>query len=219
MIVNKSDFFLPTYLSVDTWYDAFNPDGSFTIYSNNTALSAMTDLGTKGNNQSQATGLLQPTYVTNALNGYPAVNFNGAQTMAAANGSGNTYNGAMSVFVVFSTPNVNPTHIARFFNKVGSWGADYLITANLGFSVIRGGHAGSPSSGLSNNTFYYCWEIYNGGTTSSVAFWQNGVSLTAGSVSANMVSSSNPFNWGSRDGTQHFISGKIPMICWWQRQV
>jgi len=197
----------PWDLQVDTWWSALNPDGAGGYPANNTALSSLTDLGKRGNNLSQPTGLLQPLFKRSANGNFPAIDFSGAQWMSVAAGSGNSYQGGMSCYGIWQN---NASGTQRIVMKVLSW-AYSAASANYNFNVWQsasGFAATVTGSPISAGVYQSCTMIYNRGT--DVPFYKNSALYqTVTPFTALNDAGVLDLYFGSRDGTQQFMVGAI----------
>lgn len=207
-VTGNAGLFIPQDLNPQIYCDPRNIDKNYTVVSNGTALSTLSNLGSIGSTFDQASGALQPTIENNVVNGNPVFRFNGSQSMTMSSFAGLNYAGAMSIFCVFSTSNANPSPIQRFISYPGSW-TFANATNSVQFGMFGNGTYSLPGTPIANNTWYSTGGVYNG--SSSTDFYVNGVKTTvAGAIAMGLLSVNLYF--GSRDGTQHFLLGDVAFI-------
>lgn len=200
---------------LDTCWDANNPNNNSAIIpSNGSSLATIYDTGNKGNNVAQATSALQPTYITNAINGQAAFGFSGTQYMSLANAASNNYVGAMTLVFVAETTTANTLTQSSILSL--SDGTTGFVSARHGrgldFNAIGGtDYIGTIASEWTINTFYYKMIIYNG--SNAVTFYSNHVqanTFSGGAVSATTGS----LYFGSQSSGTNIWSGKVALCGW-----
>jgi hypothetical protein len=191
------------------WVDPRNYDGANSHAANGTALASVTNLGTLGSTFAQASGGAQPNIQNNIINGNPVFRFSGAQSMAMAPQAGLNYGGPMSILCVFNTPNANPAAIQRFVSYPGGWTWANLSNS-MQFGMFGNGTYSLPGTPISNSTWYSTVGIYNG--SSSTDFYVNGTKTTVAAALTMGVISGASLYFGSRDGTQHFITADVALL-------
>jgi hypothetical protein len=199
----------PADLGLDIIWDPLNLDKVAGYPADGSSVSSILDLGRSGNNLSQATGAAQPIFKRDIINGNPILRFSGAQWMSSPAGANNAYAGAMSVFVVWSTPNTSPAPIARTITKVSSWTLSY-VTEDIQFGLFAGGSYTADNI-IANDTVYNTGTVFNGSTATD--FYRNGELFTTVSAAGTMSGTASDLYFGSRDGTQHFITGDVGFLC------
>lgn len=207
----------PWDLQIDTYYDALNPDGQASYPASASAVSALTDLGKRGNNQSQPTGGLQPTYTRNANNNMPAISFNGSQWMSCAAGAGNAYQGEMTILGLWEVTANGGTQ--RILTKILSW--SYSILANnYNWNVWQsatGMNSATATNPIVNGTYQNCTINYNRGT--DVTFYKDGASLVTNAFTALNDAGVGDVYLCTRDGTQQYVTGAFQMLLTFFREL
>lgn len=207
----------PWDLQVDTMYSALNPDGLHTYPANNTSLSSIKDLGKRSNDQTQSTGASQPTFIRNANNNFGAFKFSGSQWASCAAGSGNSYQGAMTILGIWQN---NASGTQRILMKLLSWAYSSLGT-NYNWNIwasASGVAATTTGNPVVSGVYQQCTMNYNRGTNAS--FYKNETFLQTITpyTSLNDAGTQNLY-FGSRDGTQQFVNGAVQEILVFFRQL
>lgn len=197
----------PWDLQVDTWWSALNPDGAGGYPANGSSVSSLTDLGTKGNNLSQASGALQPTFTRSANGNFPAISFSGTQWMSCAASANNSYAGGKSSYGVWQC---NASGTQRIVMKVLSW-AYSAASTNYNWNIWNSGSGvaatvtGNP---ISSGVYQSCTMIWNAGT--DVTFYKNAASYQTITPFTTLADVGvNDLYLGTRDGTQQYMVGAI----------
>ena len=204
--------FSPKSISgLKVWLDVSNY-ASLTF--NGSAVSQINDLSGNGFHATQSTGSLQPTYVSTAINGKPAVNFNGSQTQKLTTGA--------TIADYVNTPTTNPQFTFLAVWKIPglvtdgytiAWGSDANANGRVFFNTFYGGgnmlfDVVSPSSGrltatLTKSNYDNAAIVLTGlknGATMSVR--RNGnVEATKTTASGNFSATTAKFNVGTADTT------------------
>jgi hypothetical protein len=184
------------------WWSATNPTGDNLIPSNGSSVSPWVNLFNNAIlNGTNGTGANQPTYNSNLINNYPALNFNGSsQTLAVANSAAMQLASSFCIFAVvdvgllaavqtiFSKGNLaaNPDYIVMLnrttFGQVSFW--------NRGLNAGAGGWIDSPTNFSKTGSEPVIIAINWTGTVYS--FYGNGVSLGNVSSSTAILTSTEP---------------------------
>lgn len=169
-----SGLFLPQDLGVNTVWDAANPAGNLIIPADGTALSSISDLGLNGNTVVQATGTNQPIFKKNIVNGQNVFRFSGNQYASIAGGSGNNYNGPLSVFAIGMT--TAATTLQHFLSKTpnpstGGYGIGCNASSQADMTVWLVQDIVGSSTLWVNNTFQVLGVVYK--SDNSVDFYKN----------------------------------------------
>lgn len=212
----------PWDLGVDTMYDALNPAGDGTLPADGASMTNVADRGKRGNTQTQGNGSLQITWVKNAVNNLPAFNFSGSQWMSATDSVNNQATGPITVLTAFMTTSVAGV-TQRLLTKLLTWSwslsfDNYSFTtwlSSTGFSAL------STTSPVTANVWQRGDFLWNG---SSVDFYKNSaLNQNVALSNANSVST-NPLYFGTRDGSQGFVTGRCALqmvffkaLATWQR--
>lgn len=133
----KNNFTPRSIGGLQLWLDAstFETDGSQKDGSDK--VSKWSDKSGNGNNATQGTGSLQPTFVVDQINGKPVLNFDvDALSIAAAASINNTFSGGATVFFVHETESIGGGAFGRLMEKAS--GCIYFLTnASGGAQTIR----------------------------------------------------------------------------------
>jgi hypothetical protein len=146
-------------LSPKLWLDGADPNGTGTPPSNGSFLSTMVDKSGNGFDFSQATGSLQPAYLTNAYNGKGCVVFSGGRYFsraftAALNGPN------MSIFIVCAvTSNTGDFRSILTSRRTGVANNGYILYAE-------------PNTGTNK------WSLWIGPGTTSSFIENDGTTIT-----------------------------------------
>jgi uncharacterized repeat protein (TIGR01451 family) len=169
-------------------------------------------------NGSNATGVGTPVYKTNALNGYPTIEFSGAPDRLATPALQlfATNNAPLTTFVVFDTDNAEgqkflinhgvPPVCSNSF-EIGYDTGTGTGSGNFGIHKGCSNATIAPANTITNNTFNLMTNVVfaTGTTPNNQAIYQNGTALTlantlTGWVSAGSYStSSRPIDIGARN--------------------
>lgn len=198
----------PSDTQPQIWLDPRNYDGNNTRSSNGTALSSIKNLGAIGSTFAQASGGAQPTIQNNVVNTNPVFRFSGAQSMTMSSFAGLNYAGPMSVFVVFNTPNANPGIAQRFLAYPAGWA--FLNSGNnLQFTMFGAGAYDLFGFLITNDTWFNSAAVYDG--SNNCDFYLNGTKYNVADSITMSLQTTNLF-FGSRDGTQGFVTGDIALV-------
>ncbi len=187
-------------------------DNGVTTSSSN--VTQWTDLTGNGNTFSQSNSSYQPTLTTGAVNGLPAITFNGSsQYLVAPSGFANFTSGASMFIVTKPTSSVTS---ARFLDigtgsTTNSFGVcEYSPSAYLLYSF--NGSTGSSIQGTLTTSQYQILEaIQNGSGTGSL--YTNGTSVASGSVNnINNTTRSAPVIGAYTGGGTYYFQGQIAEI-------
>jgi hypothetical protein len=183
-------------------------------------VTAWQDISGSANNATN--GANQPTLVENAVNGLPAVNFNGSQFLQIPSGMSN-FSSGMTVMAVAKP--VSVTGGARIFDFGNGATSDNVSmslpsTTGLTFTTVNGSTSSSltASSGINLNQFQLLEATYNGSNTATV--FQNGVQLAQSSSMQTLNNLLRNNNFLSQDtvGGNRF-NGQVAELLIWNRQL
>jgi hypothetical protein len=148
-------------------------DAGVTLCANNTTLQQWNDQSSHGNNASQATLAKKPTFLTNQVNGLPALSFDGVDDFLSLLAN-ITLGGDVSLFAVMTSSGDN-----AIAGNSGSGAPQFRIgnTVNQLQSYENHHFVSSSTLGVVQGTFSLIeYEI----TASVVTFWQNNISYGTG---------------------------------------
>lgn len=159
------------------WYDANDPVGNGTQFSNNANVTEWYDKSGLGNNVTQALST-PPTYVLNIQNGLPVMSFAGT-TNSYFTSNILTSNLTHTITLVSCATTLTNTGIAVYNGNSGSGGYGYYLEDNLR-SILYGGKA-QKNDGDDSGAWQIITMTWN--ATTSV-FYLNGTSqsLTSGTT-------------------------------------
>lgn len=183
----------PAQITTALWLDA---EDTGTITLNGSTVSQWSDKSGNARNATQATGALQPTYVSTGLNGKPTVNFTVSNKMPTLNGAANG-SGNFSLFLVRQETGSIAGFTVPFAFYAGQTSVAHVNTpyaTTNSFVSWRGTVRSNPN--ILANTWYINSWIEDGTTT---VFHNNGlltVTYTGGST-PNSASSILMINDGS----------------------
>lgn len=172
------------------------------------------------NNATQSTASAQPTLVSDAINDFPAVQFNGtSQFLNLTSGLSNLSSGA-SLFAVIK--------------PVGTGTSTLLTTGNSGpsdqmsleavntqaqftaYNGTTGSTLASPSGSLTLNKFQELDSVHSGAASASINV--NTASVASGAVE-NLINTSRTLNFIGSDGTANFFNGQLAELLIYDRPV
>lgn len=174
----------------------------------NDPVPSWTDLSANGNNFSQSTSSARPTFKTNQINGYPAVQFRQAtvQNLVISSGATDLYvNNSDSFFIVYK---VIQTNVAgtTLLNLHGSNGREFALNhPNAEFLVCRNALACNQVSSLifPTNTFIALGTIQNLNTTVN-EIWNGDLKGTISAVGGNF-----DYSGAGSPGTAYLSNGNL----------
>jgi hypothetical protein len=195
---SQADFYAPfmatnppvPQVGLVTWLRA---DAGVTSSGGN--VSQWTDQSPFGNNAVQASGGNQPTLTSNAINGEPALTFNGSSSYLSIPDNPTLRPSAMTVIAVASSAGTGGgyTHIlGKPYYSSSSWNAPYssyeLSINSTGvpfFNCSVAGTGGYDGAGtvVNLNQPYLLAGMYDG---TNVSFWQNGGTPATTSISGTL---------------------------------
>lgn len=211
--------FLPSSLTgLVLWLDANQIAGIVS----GTSISAWTDQSGQANHVTQASAASQPVFVTNVLNGKPAVQFNGGQTLAGPDLDLPTTAHVVGAVSAFSTA-PSGVHYAIIEKGVLGAGQQYAIafqntTTVLQYNYFISGVAqevATANTANSANSYKAHVVTWNG---SAYSFYRSGVadgSLTttlSGSLQNQLVRVG-----GDTDSSSNFLKGNITEVFLYNR--
>jgi len=151
------------------------------------------DQSGNSNHATQGSSSLRPLLVTNQLNGYPAIRFDGIDDYLQVNGIGTLPTGIdkpMSVFVVTKRTSAlaqNTAWLSWYSSNIGDYqsyvgplgheGGQYQSRKRDSAGIFKGA---GPAGTTTINSFIYCSVVWSG-TTASI--WEDGVlQINAGDI-------------------------------------
>ena len=150
--------------------------GDFGVVANGTSVTQWTDQSVEGNNAVQTTSGSRPTIVTNAVNGLPALSFNGSSQFLNVLGGVVTNGGGLDIFVVTKpTTVVNNATLLGFLSSPTGVNFFEATTNNANFSVTTsaGTTAAVGTSAITTGQFQLLEASYSG--NGSATIFSNGV--------------------------------------------
>lgn len=175
-------------------------------------ISQIIDQSGNGNNASQSNSSKQPTLATNALNGLPAIQFNGTSQFLSLGAGFANFNSGASIFIVTKPTTV--TNNTRFFDFGNGATSNNLYmsetastTANL--FVYNGATSSSlaASGSLTAGTFSLLEAVHSGSATATI--YSNGVQKATGAINnINNISRTGNFI-GSNFANTTFFNGQM----------
>ena len=167
-------------------------------------------------------GSNQPTLVSNAVNGLPAVNFSGSQFLQAPAGF-STFTSGLTSMLVGKPASVSAG--ARLFDYGNGATSDNIImslpsSTGLTFSTYNSstGSSATASSGVTLGNFQLLEALYNGSNT--VNLYVNGASVGSSSsmqTLQNLTRNSNYIGQDNSGGNRY--NGQIAEMLLWNRQL
>lgn len=196
-----------------TWLKA-----DFGVITSGSSVTNWTDFSGAGNSASQATSTKRPTLVTNAVNGFPAISFDGSSDYVQLPSGMANFTGGATIYIVANPSSiVNAKRLLDFGSGVANNNnltvSEFVSGPNKGTSFIS--YNGSTSSGVSSssgltaNTFQVLEYLQssNGGT-----LFTNGTVTAAGTVTnPNNVTRTTNIIGAASSGTDWF-TGSIAEI-------
>ncbi len=163
------------------------------VTSSGGSVSQWADQSPAGNNAVQATSGDQPTLTTNAMNGEPALTFNGSTSYLSIPDNPTLRPSTMTVLAVASRSGGNGGYYSHLIGKPyysgSGWTSPYFSyeltddTNGAPFfncSIAGAGHAASSTEDVNRNQAYVLAGSYDGTT---VSLWQSGVLTSTTTVS------------------------------------
>ena len=148
-------------------------------YSNNASVSVVHDQSGLSHDLAQATGGDQPTFLTNQINGLPALSFDGFRYLSGATAPGYWGGSGATIFLVFTIGTANSRQMA----------GDAAGTIELGQYLqqldcnVAGTHLTDPTN-LTENTAYVATFLING---ASSVLYKNGAIAASGALTNTAV--------------------------------
>jgi hypothetical protein len=170
---------LPT-TGLTAWFKADGTNSGVSLGTNG-SVSGWSDLVTGKFSVSNTNVTQQPAFVTNALNGFPVVRFNGAQLQGLANVSTSpdpALNGAMTVIAVGSTTNNAATQYSASFGAPGAVGMRRALgySGKVQFMDVQNSYAQGINAADNGYSTVEAWTLDSSKT--NVVHYRNG-SVTA----------------------------------------
>jgi Chitobiase/beta-hexosaminidase C-terminal domain/Concanavalin A-like lectin/glucanases superfamily len=179
-------------------------------------VSLWSDQSGNGNNAGQGTSAIQPTLTTGAVNGLPAISFNGtSQFLQFGSGFANFTSGA-SIFVVINPATTGTYQTWLEFGNASSnyFGVEGINTAGAAAFYVYNGTSGSSvtaTSALTASQYQLTESIYNGSNTGTV--YTNGVQKGSSTSLLTAPNASRTSNYlGQFGGGSAYFHGQIAEI-------
>ncbi len=163
----------------DTSFDSTETD-------DNVAISNWYDINPQSSLKNSFTATTKPTYALNAINGLPAIKFNGTSTIMTSSNFSNIITGSATVFAVVKLPASVTTAQPIIGKRVGT-SANFQFgtgTSTAGWqfcdSTCPNYNASGSNAAVSANGAYVASVVYNGASTAGtststgISFFQNG---------------------------------------------
>ena len=194
-----------------TWLKADNG-----VVTSGSSVTQWTDMSPTANNATQSNSSDQPTLVTNAVNGLPAISFNGTSDFLQFGSGFANFTAGASIFVV-----VNPISFSGYqtwFN-VGTSGANYLgleeitTAGSVGAFVYNSTTSSgvSAASAITTGSFQLLDTVYNGSNTSTI--YNNGTQLAQSTSMQTAPNSTRTLNYvGQLASSTALFHGQIAEI-------
>lgn len=218
----NDQYFNPRKLSgLLLWLDATDPNGDGTQPSSGIALLTWVDKSRNGYNATQATGSAQPLFVTNQLNGRPAIQFDGSNHWIRVESTAlaQAITTDMTMFVVLkygavvagsnnfvcgTDPQANPPRATFLTNTVA-------VTDVFDWNIVPGGRISQATGSTGTPYIYTCVASVSNNTQEMI---RNTTSLgTKGSAATNSFSTTYKWGIGAHDnGTLNKLNGSIGEI-------
>ncbi len=194
-----------------TWLKADN--GVLTSGSN---VTQWTDMSSTANNAVQSNGSYQPTLVTNAVNGLPAISFNGSNEYLQFGSGFANFTAGASIFLV-----VNPAALSGYqtwFSVSDSGGSNYLgfeegSTAGSVASFVYNSTTSSSviaSSAITASQYQLMETVYNGSNTATI--YGNGTQLAQSTSMQTAPNTTRTNNYLGQLGTGSYFHGQIAEV-------
>lgn len=199
----------------DMVVDFDNPlKDSANIPANDAALSSVLDIGKRANSFVQATGVNQPIYKHNIINGHNAALFSSNQFLSATHDAAkNGYTGAMTILAIVTTTSI-AVGVTRILSKVSGTtdGFSSGRSADKSQFTARGVTDYTDTSvDFAADVWTVITAVYNG--SNSVQFYKDGVAQAA--IGGGAVNSSTaPLRIGNFNGVVQFWDGYMQLIFW-----
>ncbi len=178
------------------------------------------DISGSGNSASNASN--QPTFVANAINGMPAINFSGSQFLQAPAGFSNFTSGLTAILMA------KPSSVsagARLFDYGNGATSDNIImslpsSTGLTFSTYNSSTSSSAtaSSGATLGNFQILESLYNGSNTATLFVNGTQAAQSTSMQTLNSLIRSNNFLGQDNSGGNRF-NGQIAEMLLWNRQL
>lgn len=171
------------------------------------------DASGQGHSGTQATADQQPTYRAAALNGLPALRFDGSNDHLNLSGSIVTGAQSRTVFVVGTAAVVGNRGFIDLGNGSSGTGAAFMLSPE--FAVrINGGNASWTPAATAGTPVLFTVKL-TGTTTSTLSAWLNGAALSANitpSVSVQTAGSGTVGAWTANPASSNNFNGDIAEI-------
>lgn len=211
---------------ISFWFDATSLE-SFDNLSpiNNSSVSKWNDINPKNqskHNALQGTSANQPKYMLTAMNGLPALQFDGVNDYLRItnNFSFDQSKISLSLFVVaqFTSSATTETILSQNMGT-GTLNINILDkgATNLLHSSINGGNSGGPA--LFVPAIYYTDVVWPVSGNAPSQYYVNGVFVTGGGVGPPRVANSDLIIGASGDAASNFMNGYIGEIIVFKRHI
>lgn len=214
--VRRDDLFL--------WLAADN--GVQASLSNGGSVSTWTDSSTHGNDATQSVSAQRPTFATNAVNGLPAIAFNGTSQYVQLPSNPADFTNGASIFVI-AKPTAMPvanTRIIDFgtgaFNGANSFGVGESATNTASMWVFDSslGNWTRADTTMSLGSYQLLEAVHNGSGTATM--YTNGASGTPNTSMLNITSAAKTANYvGVFNGGGFYFQGQIAEVLCYNRPV
>ena len=147
-----------------------------------------------------------PTWAAGAINGLPAVTFNGSSqygTMATPV----PYSGQFSIYVVFSSPN---SQISAFVSGTSNT-FEYRLDATYQALFQNTALLASSSAGVASDVYYKAAVTYIG-STGALAFYQDGAAAGSFTDAQTITNGINVVGANASGGISEFYKGSLAEI-------
>jgi hypothetical protein len=175
-----------TIAGLQLWLDATNLNG----LSAGSAVDSWPDSSSSGHLVTQTSTTNQPTYDPAALNGHPAVHFDGTNDYLSL--PANVVAGSQARTVVWvARPSETGNKGLIDLGQGSTTGSAFLVTPEHGVRVMGGNRLWNPGAPTTAPSIGVV--ILNGGTTTSnLSAWVNGIPLTPAGTTSVQISTSGP---------------------------
>jgi hypothetical protein len=182
--------------------------------SSGSSVNSWADMSGTGN-FAGSSGSAQPTLVKNAINGYPALSFNGGNSYMQWPTIANGFANGVSVFVVANCNAVNQSG-DRFIELSTGSGANsialYAYSSTVdGYFTSNGAGSGSSAGGNMTTNQYQLLEAMQN-SSGAVAMYTNGIFGASSTLTVPPSASRNVNYIGQYSGGGYFLQGQIAEI-------
>jgi hypothetical protein len=217
MPILRSNPSLPVPMSkvgLKLWASAFDPANNGTQPANGSAISSLIGKGVSGIALNQGTGANQPSFVSSAQNGKPAVRFDGTNDFVQSNAASLAVTSSFSIYAICKLSSASNTNQAILSKGNSSGDPDYLMMLNNGgvdnkLAFYNGSAFVTSVNTISNtaafNIYTLTWNnvspgMYINGVVSGVS----GIMVSPSTVGGNFV-----LGGQGASGTVNFFNGDM----------